>query len=294
MSASSSMRFVISSFEASGPKRTSLSAAASIAMGTSKTAKRRKESRKSGRRSWGRKWAIPQNVFEALSTLPISKSSCALFTSSYTYMSMMSSKTTCSFFRSGQWTVTRGYRTVTFSPDTNLFSRRLPNVSRVAYTAIMLNVNKMLTTLYNPCRCSKFPSHSTWKHALENYLVAKDAATTAEKDAVEADVVATRAAFEHAQKKCHLVRSRGVASLMGLYRQEEEERASQARKNEQEKFRRLELIFWAKSRRMEYLKKRMQACKQCKAEMELEGLSEEQLESISLPRKRSRDEMSLQ
>jgi hypothetical protein len=125
-------------------------------------------------------------------------------------------------------------------------------------------------------------------------LVAKYAATTAEKDAAEADVVATRAAFEHAQKKCHLVRSRGVASLMGLYRQEEEERASQARKNEQEKFRRLELIFWAKSRRMEYLKKRMQACKQCKAEMELEGLSEEQLESISLPCKRSRDEMSLQ
>lgn len=80
-------------------------------------------------------------------------------------------------------------------------------------------------------------------------------------------MVASRAAFEHAQMKCDLLRFSGVASLNAVFRHEAEKRANIVSKNERDKFLRIKHIFGIKRWRLRQLKKGMRLCKECEAEV---------------------------
>jgi hypothetical protein len=142
------------------------------------------------------------------------------------------------------------------------------------------------------CRCSKYPEqHQTWIESVMAYYDAADAAKIAEIAAVNGEIIAMRAALDAAESKALALRSRGLTSG---YKMDLAEKATKLAKNAMDAFHLLEMKSRFAMRRKLFLEKKKQTCECCCCSAkpsipELDGLTEEELMSVSVGVKRIRE-----
>jgi hypothetical protein len=123
------------------------------------------------------------------------------------------------------------------------------------------------------------------------YYDAADAAKIAEIAAVNGEIVAMRAALDAAESKALALRSRNFGGLTSGYKMDLAEKATKLAKNAMDAFHLLEMKSRFAMRRKLFLEKKKQTCESCCCSAkpsipELDGLTEEELMSVSVGVKR--------
>ena len=123
------------------------------------------------------------------------------------------------------------------------------------------------------------------------YYDAFDAAKIAEIAAVNGEIIAMRSALDAAERKALALRSRG--GLTFGYKMDLAEKATKLAKNAMDAFYLLEMKSRFAMRRKLLLEKKKQTCESCCSARpsipELDGLTEEELMSVSVGAKRIRE-----
>jgi hypothetical protein len=125
------------------------------------------------------------------------------------------------------------------------------------------------------------------------YYDAADAAKIAEIAAVNGEIIAMRAALDAAESKALALRSRNFGGLTSGYKMDLAEKATKLAKNAMDAFHLLEMKSRFAMRRKLFLEKKKQTCESCCSARpsipELDGLTEEELMSVSVGAKRIRE-----